>query len=789
MNTQQTPLCKCKSYGLKNILIFVSICLFSNNFIYAATISGVITNIKNEQPIPYVFISLKGSTIGTYSNKLGNYILDNIPSGQYLLQASHISYEIYELSLSLPQQNDSLVISFKMSPKSILLEDINVVGGNDNQDLHSRDIRVGYVNRTSEQLSDVTVVAESDIFLSMLTLPGMVTTSDFSSGMYVRGGNLEQNLVLLDDIEIYNSTHFGNIFSAFNADVIDNVTLYKGGFPSRYAGRLSSVMDVKNREGDHIKHKGVARMSFISLSATSEGPWHINNQKGTYIGYFRRSYFELMQKAIQQIPDYYFYDGLAKLRWDLGQRDKIVLTAYTSYDDLNITADEYINKNLSTNWGNNAISIQYTHIYNANIQSQLIMSNSFFRSKLNEEFGKDIFTNKIEQQMLKYLVYYSPNKSHIYEIGMEVKHDNFYFKQDSKIEKDGENVIGFDISPCTLGFYLQDTWSLNSKWTVQPSIRSTSFLIPKNSKNHSVNYWRYSPSLSVRNTLNKDSILYISYGRYYQFINMISNDINSPFNIWTPIDESITPSVADHYVVGYKHKFSESILIDIEPYYKKMNNLMEYDRNMNSGDIEHAEEFDNVYLSGKGDAVGVDLLLQTQFGASDGYLGYSFCMSRRKYEQINVNPYTNKPEYFFPAYDRSSQLNIIQNINITDLVGWHIRENDILFGISYSYLTGQPSKIPEKMLFLGNTIELLYSYEDRVRLPSYSRLDLSLKVAFKSNTYTMEPYIQVINATNHRNIYYKRYYVDINEQYGVKVASKDYYQFPLMPFMGINVYW
>ena len=754
----------------------------------ATTISGIISNRTNGQPIELANVVVKETEQGTFSNNRGYFVITNVELGTYTLFVSHISFAVTEQTVVVREEGN-VYVNIELPPRAIQMDEIVISATNTRDEVNSREIVISRVGQSTRQLIDVVAVVEPDVFRSLLTLPGVTPIADFSSGMYIRGGSPDQNQILLDDIEVYNPTRFGGLFSTFNVDAIENVELYKGGFPAKYGGRLSSVLDVRNRDGNRKFHQGKASLSLISFQATLDGPWHLGSQSGSYMGSFRRSHLELMRQAIDVIPDYYFYDGHIKVNYDIGQKDMLSASTYFGYDKL----DMDIGSRMVLEWGNNTSSAHWMHISTPQLFSQFIVANSSFESIMELYSGQNSFKrkNRIEDITAKGIMSYTLNNAHLLEFGLETKYNTVDFINTTGFDMPIEKLPNVQAEVITNDIYIQDSWTMNSFWTFQPGVRASSYLTTKINMPSSpdANYFRVSPRASLRRKLTIDSNVYVNYGRYYQFLAQINPGISTPLDVWVPRDGSIEPGQADHYILGYKHEFMEGLALDIELYYKDMKNLVDYNWDVEAEYDHYTFALDDVLNVGTGNAKGVDFLLRTDRWGWIGFLGYSFGVTKYKFKNTNLNPQTGQTEYFYPKHDRNHQINMVQSYNITQQTGKQLWGADMLAGITYAYATGQPTAVPEMVYHAGDHIEFLYSYADAERLPYYSRLDLSFKLQWYNRKNMIEAYLQVINATNRENVFSRNYYVGFDEAGTMELKHTDFNQFPLIPFIGVNVSW
>lgn len=250
--------------------------------LFCATVSGFVTREDSGEPMQYVNVKVGGTKIGAQTNKQGYFVITLNQTGAFSLDFSLVSYHRENISFTVRSLTDEVTVNASLKKSSVELSKV-VVTAEGEDSLDGPLIRVSSIHRGREDIQAVVATVEADVFRAVLTLPGVMPISDFFSGLYVRGGSPDQNLILLDDIDVYNPSHLGGLFSTFNTDAVENVELIKGGYPAKFGGRLSSVLDVTNRQGNRVQNQGVARLSLISSSATLEGPWRIGSAGGSYM--------------------------------------------------------------------------------------------------------------------------------------------------------------------------------------------------------------------------------------------------------------------------------------------------------------------------------------------------------------------------------------------------------------------------------------------------------------------------------------------------------------------------
>jgi len=754
----------------------------------AATISGFITRKDSLEPLQYVNVRIAETKVGMQTNKKGYYVLNISEPGNYTLELSLISFTGITHSFAIATTAEAITFDAQMEKTGIELNKITVKGKADDD---GPSISTGLIRRSSEDIQSVVSPIEADVFRAVLTLPGVAPISDFSSGLYVRGGSPDQNLILLDDIDVYNPNHFGGVFSTFNSDAVESVDLIKGGYPAKYGGRLSSVLDVTNRQGNRNYHQGMAKLSAISSSATLEGPWHLFGQSGSYMGSFRRTYLELIKQLYDELPDYYFYDGHAKLNWDLSQRDKLSTSAYFGRDKLAFD----FGSTLNLDWGNKTFTTQLIHLFNPQLFAQYVLAGSEFTSNFNQvsETGEKVFErlNGIDDLTTKANLSYKPNNSHSLDFGWDAKWNKTWLKMNTTYQYDPNALPDVNVNSLTTAAYVQDVWDINALWTLQPGLRLAWYQSLKMNLPQlpDASYWNLEPRLSIRRNLDINESVYANFGLYHQYLTLMTMDMSTPFDVWFPLDGSLPPGESLHYTLGYKRQFSSSFAFDVELYYKTYHNLLEYNIATDYNWDNNTGVLADTFHKGKGFTYGSDFMLRTDWNGLEGFIGLTLSKTQRKMKDVNLNPDTMEGEAFYPKYDRSHSLTVVETFNLTRATGRQVLGSDFRIGVNFTYNSGQPDSKPEQIYYDGEDFQLIYSYKDRVRLPAYLRLDISTKYEWVKRWGSIEPYLEVINILNHKNVSSRNYSIILNDDNQLELKHEDSTQFPLLPFIGVNVKW
>jgi len=789
-----------------SIVIILTLC----SALFSASISGFISNASNGEKLAYANAIIIETEQGALANEQGYFVINRMRAGKYTLQFSMIGYKVKRLNLELIDHIDNKFINIELEPSSIKTSGISVRAERfSNFEINKQQIEVGKVNIRTETIKNIGALGEPDVMKALKTLPGVNTVSDFSSGLYVRGGTPDQNLILLDGIDVYNPNHVGGIFSTFNADAISNVELIKGGFPANYGGRLSSVLKVTNLDGNRKKIQGNANASIISTNITLHGPLEIGKIKGSFMGSFRRTYLDIIFKIAEkmkkidadEIPNYYFYDGHAKVNFDLSPKDFLTLSYYSGRDYL--TLDESIIDELDINWGNGTSAAILTHVFSPELISKSILAYSQYSSKfliadsMDDEDGDedDEFYynrgNKIADYTFNSSLEYLPNHKHKVEFGLNAKFNKIGYEETIEAEdlEDIDYHPELDFSAFTSSIYITDSWKFADFWTMQPGLRINQHFTQSDyiAGKPSENFLNISPRISLRKEISTSSNAYLSYGRYYQYLNSFSSEF-AALDIWLPQDNTISPSSADHYIAGCKTLLWKNHVLDVEAYYKNMDNIAEH---YDTSDIDWSDEnlqMADLFKFGKGFAYGLEFMLRSQILGLEGFSSYSYSVTSKKIPGMNINTDTGKEEYFHPRHDRTHTVNIVETYNLTEHLGFKIFGGETKVGITYNFGSGQPYKTPEYTMNDEGEKIIEYNYREEKRLGSYHRLDLSLRFSKKRKHHIFEPYIQIINVTNHKNDYQINF-DDIEEVNGETTYTEDKMSMlPLLPFFGLSWY-
>ncbi len=726
----------------------------------SAVLSGFIRDSTTGETIIGATVRIRALHIGANSNKSGFYSLRVPAGGPYTVEVSSLGYRTVEEKMTFRDGEDRRR-SFSLQPQSVSNQEVTVES---NAEKQRQEPQVSRVSLQPQQVANLPKVGEADLFRILQFLPGVQTSSEISSGLYIRGGSPDQNLILLDGSVLYNPSHFFGFFSTFNPDAIKDVELIKGGFPAEYGGRLSAVLSVTDIEGDRNQTKGKVDLGLISSSATIQTPVGT----GALVLAGRRTYLDVLLDATGltaklNIPDYYFYDLNFKLTQNPSPNDKITLAGYYGSDNLNFTATTDVN-NVALGWGNKTGSATWTHVFGSNLFSNIMLSGSNFSSQFT--VGNAVqplhWNNGITDYTAQGSVEYFPNTQNTFKAGLQ----GTYYHTSLQIQS-GNNPPNADISntPIYTAGYVQDEWKPRIPGDIEDPLAITGGLrVDKISSNPQVGV---DPRISARYILTPAITLKSSFGIYHQYLKLATNNLVPITDVWLPTDTSEPPEKAYQYVLGVSTVPFENYTFEVEGYYKKMQNLVEMRPNVMAGST-----LNDVFFVGNGESYGVEFFLQKQVGRLTGWLGYTLAWTWRTFPDIN-----NGAE-FPPTYDRRHDFDLVLTYHLSDR--WAI-------GGTFTYGTGQAytqitalapnAEDPNRTIPIGGD-------KNALRLPAYNRLDLSATYSFGffSDKRNAEFDFDIFNAYNYRNVWISQVDQSTNPATITLVRL-----LPILPTFGISV--
>lgn len=746
------------------IFVFHLFCINQTVVGQKYTISGFIDDASSGESMISGTVYDELSKQGVVSNVYGFYSL-SLPAGPVKIAFSYVGYQtqIFEFNL----QKDT-TIKVNLQP-SVLLNEVVITSKRESQVDNAQMSVVEIPISTIKSLP--VFMGEKDILKAIQLFPGVQSGGEGTSGLYVRGGGPDQNLILLDGVPVYNADHLFGFFSVFNPDAIQHVSLIKGGFPARYGGRLSSVLDIRMKEGNNKEFQGEFSVGLIASKITVEGP--IIKNKSSFVISARRTYIDLLAKPfIKSFNEstsggYYFYDLNTKLNYIISEKDRVFLSLYTGQDKAYMKFKEsYYYDDTQYNstgkagldWGNITTALRWNHVYTNKLFSNVTATFSRFRFDISEQFINSETTNGVTETSDYKFSYFSgihdwaikadfeyhPSPGHRILAGVsDIYHT---FSPGSTIFKFNDAVDdSYDIE-ATYGnnrvFAHESALYVEDELDVTPTLKINSGLHFSVFNVHGTTYQSLQPRLNVRYIIKENWSAKASFSRMNQYILLLTNSgIGLPTDLWLPATKDIKPQESWQIAGGIFHDLKNGLEVSVEGFYKTMENLIEYKEGADFFSISMTWE--EKIETGKGNAYGAEVLIRKQEGKTTGWIGYTLSWANRQFENLNFG------EPFPYRYDRRHDIGLAITHNVNE---------NIDFGLVWVFGTGNAVSLPiEKYPSAGlvnnwNYGEIQY-YDGRngFRTPSYHRLDLGVNLHKKLKKGERTWSFNIYNVYNRKN--------------------------------------
>ncbi len=733
--------------------------------------------------------------IVTTTNNYGYYSL-KLPARKKLeLNISYVGYESQTTNIQFT--NDTL-LNFSLIPKENIIDEVIVTR---EQKSYSDRIELGTVDIPIKEIKQLpSLSGEPDIMKAYQLMPGISQGVEGKSGLYVRGGSPDQNLIMIDDIPLYYVNHLGGFVSVFNDEAIKNIKMYKGGYPANYGGRLSSVMDIRMKDGSSKDLKGVASIGLLTTKFQIEGP--VKNENTTYLLSARRFMYDLLMKPFTKIVEnvslgYTFYDINAKINHKFSDKDRIYLSFYTGDDKITAKVDEKSDEEMEvknkTAWGNLAGSFRWNHIYSSSLFSNLTYYYTRYRYQITYNYNytsdeqytyNNIFYSGINDQCLKYDFDYYPLPELNIKFGLcSVFHQFSPGKKSYQIEEN--NSVVFDsvynntrYSSCENALYVLGETKLFRQLGINAGVRFSNYIV------NSETYNAFEPRLLL-NYRTKNGLAYkLAFTKMQQYVHLLSNSgLGMPSDLWVLSTEEIPPQQSNQFSFGLaKYIWKQKFDFSVEAYFKESSNLIDYEEGASllSGSNIWSEK---VEIGGSGTSYGLELLLQKKTGKTTGWTGLTVSRATRQFDNIN-----NGNSYLY-SYDRLIDYSIVVN---------HSLKDNIKISATWVFKTGTPLTLPigyytainenDDLGDVGtgynyNSLVEIYEGKNTFRAKPYHKLDLGIQFFKQKKHGTRIFQISIYNAYCHMNPYY--YFTDTvsgDSSYGdqaLVIKQKSY--FPIIP--------
>lgn len=746
----------------KLVLLFLlfSTTLFSQE---KFTISGYVKDAGDGEAIIGAVVYKQGTQLSTTTNEYGFYSL-TLPAGKHTLVTSYLGYMniVSEVELS-----KNTTLNFEAKEQGRDLQEVEVSAEAADKNIKSTEMSATKIDM--KQIAKMpALLGEVDVIKTIQLLPGVTTVGEGASGFNVRGGNIDQNLVLLDEAPVYNSSHLFGFFSVFNPDAVKDVKLIKGGIPSQYGGRVSSILDIRMKEGNSKTYEVNGGIGTIFSRLSVEAP--IVKDKVSFIIAGRRSYIDILSKPVlkkrqPELADakFYFYDLTAKLNWKINEKNTVFASGYFGKD--------VFGAGFTFNWGNATTTLRWNRV----ISNKLFMNVTAFYSNYDYELGfkQDGTSQKFEwkSNIINYsikpdLIFYANSKSTI-RFGLQGL--SYDFKPGkAKVTDNNNNEINISLQDkkgIEYSVYLGHEYKLRPRLIFEYGLRWSAFTyIAKTIYNYGdtisntekplvsedkFDSWKFSktynnaePRFALNYIINDKSSVKASYNRMAQYIQIVSNTAAStPLDVYTSATNNIKPLIADQGAIGYFRNFKDNMFeTSVEVYYKYMQNQLDY---IDNADLLLNKYLEAQLLQGLGRAYGAELYVRKTKGKLTGWVSYTFSKTERLVHGISND------KWFFSKYDRTHMVNTVVTYDLN---------KRLTFSGNFVFLSGTPATFPNAKLQI-QTINVPYNTENKrnnYRITPYHRLDLSVTFNLTRNPDAKKHHslvLSVYNVYNRRNAF------------------------------------
>ncbi len=755
-----------KSCVLVFLLVFSYCNLFSQQ---KCTISGTVSDSKNNETLIGVSVFIPELKAGTTTNEYGFFSL-TVPVGSYILKISTIGFETIEQKIDLSKNSKT---NFKMVSTEEQLKEVVVTGTSKATNIRKAEMSVNKLSIATIKKMPV-ALGEVDVLKSILLLPGVTNAGEGASGFNVRGGAADQNLILLDEATIFNSSHVFGFFSVFNPDAIKDLKLYKGGIPARFGGRASSVLEIYQKDGNSKDFHVNGGIGLISSRLLAEGP--IVKDKGSFLVGARGSYAHLflLLSEKQKNNAAYFYDLNTKLSYKVSENNNLYLSGYFGRDVFKL-------KNLFNNtYGNTTLNLRWNHLFSNKLFSNLSLIYSDYYYGLTLDFVGFNWDSGIKNYNIKYdFKHYISDK---FKLNYGVNSIYYNFNPGTITPNNANSGINPDQLEKKYAFepalYLEAEQELTKKLTVAYGLRYSMFyrlgqstinVYANNepvtfnqnlqiyekatplgtefySKNKTIKSYDYlEPRFSIAYQLKENQSIKASYNRMVQYLQLISNTSSpTPLDIWTPSDSFIKPQIADQVAIGYFQNLANNkYSFEVEAFYKKIQNRMDY---IDGADLIANKAIEQVILNGRMRSYGLEILFRKNEGKLTGWISYTLSRSEQQTPGRNaLETGINNGNWYKSAYDKLHNLAITSSYNLNKK--WD-------FGANFIVQSGQPVTYPSSQYSYQEISIPSYGLRNENRLPAFHHLDISATLTPRKNekrSWKSEWVFIIYNVYNRKN--------------------------------------
>ncbi len=758
------------------------------------TLNGYVRDVSNGEELIGVTVYIPKMSAGTVTNPYGFYSL-TLPKGTYEIQFSYVGYAVQTVTVDLQGDVERNV---DMLSETTVMQEVTVTDKRVDENVVSLQMSKNTLDMNRVRKLPA-LFGEVDIIKNIQMLPGVISAGEGTSTFYVRGGSADQNLILIDEAPIYDPSHLFGLFSVFNADVIKDSELYKGGIPSRFGGRLSSILEVRTKDGNNKKLGVTAGIGTMASRLMVEGP--LVKDKASFIVSARRSYVDLFLKAANNDNLVHFYDINAKVNWKYNNNNRFFLAFYNGRDVFNFS------NQFGFAWGNRTATFRWNHLFNERLFSNtsVILSNFDYKLELKDPVQGLKWTSNLEELSIKEDLSYFINTNNDLTFGYHITGRRF---SPGKIVPNSDASMFEELSLDHMyaldhGIYVSNQQRVSDRVTLDYGLRLSIFQNmgpsdvylyndPQNRTQpdpiDTLHYkaWKtvktfvnLEPRLAARYMLQDGQSIKVSYNRMVQNTHLIaSGTVPVPFNTWNPSGYYLNPQIADQVAAGYFQNFKDNMLeFSAEAYYKKMKDVTDFADN---ADIFFNKNLSTEFRQGKSWSYGLELMLNKKEGRFTGSASYTWSKTMRKIPGVNQG-------MEFPAnYDRR---------NVVNLQGAYDYSDRWTFGATFTYSTGRPITIPEGKYQYGTYNPDIVTERNGYRLPAFHRLDLSATYSPKKNEtrkWKGTWVFAIYNAYNRQNPF--TVYTRVTQNKDGDITGDGYtketrmvYLFPILPSVTYNI--
>ena len=734
-----------------NVLVFFILITQSVFAQSKHTISGTLKDKKNGETIIGAIVRVVNQQSGTTTNEYGFYSL-TLPDGKYEIEFINVGKKTVLVNVDL---NIDKKINVSLDDESKDLGEVVVKSSAKGRSVSGT--QTGVERLTIQEIKNIPVLfGEKDVLKTIQLLPGIKSAGDGNSGFFVRGGTSDQNQILLDEANVYNASHLLGFFSTFNSDAIKDVTVYKSGMPAQYGGRLSSVLDIKMNDGNNQDYGVSGGIGLISAKLNVEGP--IQKDKSSFLVTGRRTYADVFLAASSDTTikssKLYFYDLNAKMNYQLGEKDRLYVSAYFGRDKLGVGST------FSLGWGNTTGTVRWNHIFNDKLFSNtsLIFSNYEYEIKIKSGTNDFKIFSQIQDWNLKQDYQLNAGEKNNIRFGWSTIYHTIRPGEITASESTGLNS---QVQQKRYSFenavYASNTWKASNRISVTYGTRLTAFNVLGKGDFYKLNdkgvvtdtlsynsgevvktYWNLEPRVSMGYQWNSSTSVKTSYVRNVQNMHLVSNSTSStPTDKWLSSTNIIKPEISDQVSIGYyKNLVGNKYELTIETYYKTMQNQIDY---RDGADAFTNNAIESQLLYGQGRAYGIECMLRKNVGKLTGWISYTLSKTEKQIDGINSNQWYNARQ------DRTHDIAIVGIYQVNKK--WTVSANWI-------YYTGDAITFPNGKYAVGGQTVYYYTNRNGYRMPAYHRLDIGATLQLKQKTkYSSELAFSLYNAYGHENAY------------------------------------